>query len=253
MNEKKLRDRLAGRAAGHALCCLVETDSTNLQAKARGLRGGDWIVTADTQTAGRGRLGRSFAAEPGGLYLSLTCRPRLPAKDAACLTALTGLAVSEAIHTVTGVRPEIKWPNDLLLGGRKLCGILVEAVHSGGAYFIVAGIGVNLTNPLPPELQKTAVRLAEFTAPPEPERLAAEVAAGCLEVCARAAVERPALMRQYAARCVTLGRRVCAVSDGQRIEGEAVDVDGSGALLVRLDSGETVPIFYGEATLRAEI
>ena len=250
MNEEVLRAYLTGRAAGYGLCCLPETDSTNLQAKALGLAGGDWIVTADAQNAGRGRLGRQFSSGLGGMYLSLTCRPTLPAREAACLAALTGLAVSDAIRTVTGLRTDIKWPNDLLYQGRKLCGILTEAVHGAGAYFIVAGIGVNLTNELPPELRETAVTLAELTAPPAPERLAAEVAAQCLDIYAQAGTDRHGLMRRYAARCVTIGRQVCAHSRGQAIQGLAVDVDDDASLLIRLDSGELVPVFSGEATLR---
>ena len=119
--------------------------STNDVARERARAGGpEWtVVLADRQTGGRGRQGRSWASPPGGLYLSLVLRPRTDA--VALLPLAAGVAVAE-VATEHGVRAELKWPNDVLVHGRKLAGILAEASSStGGVEWVVLGIGMNVT------------------------------------------------------------------------------------------------------------
>jgi BirA family biotin operon repressor/biotin-[acetyl-CoA-carboxylase] ligase len=135
--------------------------STNDEAERLAAAGAEegTTVVADTQTAGRGRLGRSWFSAPGsGLYLSIVFRPPAPrgaaASPASLLTLTLGLAVAEALRAATGADVVIKWPNDLLLGGRKLGGILAEAFDLGSVGFhVVAGIGINLAGTtFPPEI-----------------------------------------------------------------------------------------------------
>jgi len=128
---------------------LPETDSTNLEARrliARGERGPKWII-AGRQTAGRGRLERAWVSPPGNLYTSLILRPGRPLRDAACLSLLSGLAVHQ---TLAGFLPdigvELKWPNDVLAGGAKIAGILLESEGDPQDPTLIIGIGINVAD-----------------------------------------------------------------------------------------------------------
>lgn len=146
---------------------LEETDSTNSVALDMGKKGVQTgaLVIAEMQTKGRGRLGRAWLSPPGaGLYFSIILRPRLQPADMPKITLCAGLAVCKAVETLTGLSPKIKWPNDLLLDGRKFGGILMETAAMGGAKTMLAalGIGINVTTPLDsfqPELRQKATSL----------------------------------------------------------------------------------------------
>ena len=145
-----------------------ETDSTNRRLSelaAQGAPAGT-VVIADSQTAGRGRLGRSFSSPPGrGIYLSYLARPQGGIEAAGELTARTAVAVRRAVSEVCAVAPGIKWVNDLVLGGRKICGILAETSGGTGGGIIV-GIGINVCGAaadFPPELRQTVSTVEEQT------------------------------------------------------------------------------------------
>ena len=143
-------------------------DSTNDLAKELAAQGAPegTVVVAETQTGGRGRLGREWNSPPGvGLYVSLVLRPMLPPMELPQITLTTAVAVVRAVRRVTGVAPGIKWPNDLLLNGKKLGGILTEMeTESDRIRHVVVGLGLNVNNPaFPPELAATATSLALAT------------------------------------------------------------------------------------------
>ena len=145
------------------LSCLESVDSTNAYCKRLAAQGAPegTLVIANAQTGGRGRMGRSFYSPPGlGVYMSLLLRPDAPADCVQSLTAFTAVAVCRAIEDTAELSPEIKWVNDILLDGKKLCGILCEsAVGAGGVEYAVVGIGLNVitrTEDFPPELRDTA-------------------------------------------------------------------------------------------------
>jgi BirA family biotin operon repressor/biotin-[acetyl-CoA-carboxylase] ligase len=191
----------------------------------------EWtLVAAGHQTGGRGRLGRSWLDEPGrALTFSLLLRPGLPIERGGLISLLAGVAVAEACGEAGEPRAACKWPNDVLVDGRKVAGILAESRASGDRLeHVVLGIGVNLGS-----------------APAGVER-AGSVDAGAEDLLAaflrafagRYAPADPAFGRAvvgaYRGRCATIGRRVRATTtDGAVIEGRAVDVDDDGALLVR--------------------
>jgi BirA family biotin operon repressor/biotin-[acetyl-CoA-carboxylase] ligase len=127
------------------------------------------IVVAAEQTAGRGSRGRSWHSPRGGLWLSLLLRPAAAGSE--LLGIRTGLAVAEALETLRpGLRVELKWPNDLLLGDRKLGGVLCEARWVGGVpAWVAIGIGINVTNPIPAELRGVAVALSEVVPEATPD------------------------------------------------------------------------------------
>ena len=157
---------------GHDLIVLPETDSTNTAIKQHyaATKGEGFTFIAERQTAGRGRLGRCFHSSSGlGLYLSVLLRPKMPLEHLNFLTIAAAVAVCQTIETCCGLCPQIKWVNDVLLDGRKICGILTEASiegETGCIDYAIVGIGVNFRldrESLPPDVQAGAGALADFT------------------------------------------------------------------------------------------
>jgi BirA family biotin operon repressor/biotin-[acetyl-CoA-carboxylase] ligase len=141
-----LRDGLYTRVVGNRIAYFRHLSSTMDEAVRRaqeGVKEGA-VILAEEQTAGRGRFGRAWVSQPGNLYLSIVLRPSLQALQ--YLSLLSGVAVLRAIRKTTGLEPTIKWPNDLRLGSRKVCGILVEnAVQDNSVQYAIVGIGINVS------------------------------------------------------------------------------------------------------------
>lgn len=243
---------MSGARDFYRITTVDETDSTNRQVRewaARG-EGEGAVLIARAQTAGRGRMGRSFYSPAGtGLYLSVLLRPGLAAADASLLTTAAAVAGCRAIEAVTAKRPAIKWVNDLLLNGKKIAGILAEGVW--GAYAVL-GVGVNLCTPaggFPPELEPIAGALYGEGPVREDER--SGLAARFLEEFYTLYTRLPdtAFLKEYRARCITLGSRVLVPANAP-YEAVAEDIDDAGALILRLDSGETRRLLAGEVSLR---
>jgi BirA family transcriptional regulator, biotin operon repressor / biotin---[acetyl-CoA-carboxylase] ligase len=159
-----LRKRLKGNLFGKRVFHFFKTDSTNRVAMELGYAGEPegTVVLAEEQTAGRGRAGRSWHSERGtGLYFTLLLRPKLAPAQAPLLTMLAGLSAHAAIQGQTGLVPELKWPNDLLLNGKKLGGILTEMhAEPSAVRFVIVGIGINVNQEkFPPELAPMATSL----------------------------------------------------------------------------------------------
>ena len=233
---------------------LDTVDSTNNYLKTKGAAGAPQgtVAVADCQTGGRGRLGRSFDSAPGsGIYLSVLLRPACRPQALMTLTAQAAVAVRRAIRTVTGAEAGIKWVNDLVLGDRKICGILTELsleAESGLVSYAVVGVGVNCNRPaesFPPELRQTAGSILSQTGrQTERSRLAAEMI--------RALSRLPELdwREEYRAACVNLGKEIQILAPGQPPRtGVAMDVGPSAELIVRTESGlESVQ--SGEVSVR---
>ncbi len=223
--------------------CYGEIDSTNTFAKAWAYEGAPHgaAVLADHQLAGRGRLGRSYYSPPGGLYMSVILDTGgIPP---GMVTTLAAVSVLRSVKAVSGQTLRIKWVNDLLLEGRKVCGILAESLSmQRQPSRVVLGIGINTVSvAFPPEIEDTAGTLAREGVDLDREWLAAailnDLTAG-LALC-------PGHLDDYRANCVTLGREVRFSYDGRLRTGRAKDVDTAGALLVdtaegslRLEAGE---------------
>ena len=223
--------------------CYSHIDSTNAAAKAWALEGAPHgaAVLADHQYAGHGRMGHSYFSPPGGLYMSVI----LDAGDlpSGMVTTLAAVSVLRSVQALSGQMLKIKWVNDLLLEGRKVCGILAESLSLQRQLSrVVLGIGINTVSvAFPPEIADTAGTLARDGENLDREWLAAAIISGLmagLTLC-------PQHLDDYRAHCVTLGREVQFTHDGQPRTGIARDVDMSGALLVdtvqgslRLEAGE---------------
>lgn len=208
-----------------------ETASTNDDAHALAEAGAPHgaAVLAKRQTRGRGRAGRAFSSPEGGMYLSVVLRPAFPPAQWSLLPLAAGLAVVEELRA-RGYDAGLKWPNDVMLGGRKAGGVLVES-RWGAAPHAVVGVGLNLREAPVPEATALA---GHGDSPPGPRELAEALVArlvGRVDAWAR---EGPAgVVAGVRAACVTLGREV----EWEKGEGVAVDVAEDGALVVRVAGG----------------
>jgi BirA family biotin operon repressor/biotin-[acetyl-CoA-carboxylase] ligase len=231
---------------------LTETASTNDVAREQGRKGAraGFVVAASRQTAGRGRQGRTWESPPDkGLYVSVLLRPDLPMSESGKLTILASVAAVDAIEAVAGLRPEIKWPNDLVLGGRKLAGLLIETEPKGHRLdFAVVGVGVNVRqvrDDFSPEVRSlaTSLHLATGQLYRRADLLVALLDALAVRLGQPFAAVREAWV---AAGSVTLGQQVTLTTLRGRKHGQALGLDESGALLLRGDSGEVEAITAGD-------
>jgi BirA family transcriptional regulator, biotin operon repressor / biotin---[acetyl-CoA-carboxylase] ligase len=219
--------------------CHEEADSTNAEALRLASAGAPagTIVVADTQTAGRGRLGRSWWSEPGtALLASWLLRPALEPERLPLLSLLAGVAAARAASAAGGITVGLKWPNDLVVGGRKLGGILSESDGKGA---VVVGLGLNVRQTeFPDDLVSSATSIVEAggRAPSRAWVLAATLSSF------GARMDAPeGALDDYRAMCVSLGRVVrVELSSGDAIEGTATDVTPSGALVVEGATGARI-------------
>ncbi|MEM1691470.1 MAG: biotin--[acetyl-CoA-carboxylase] ligase [Thermofilaceae archaeon] len=229
------------------LCYLESCSSTQevAAALAEAGAGEGTVVVAEEQTAGRGRLGRSWVSPRGGLWFTVLLRPEsLRLSHLLSLTA--GVAVARSLRELFGVDAGLKWPNDVLVEGRKVAGILVEgSVEADRIRYALLGVGINVNNDLPPELRGSASSLKEFTGRPLPrvplllkvlkelDRAYSSLRSGAVE----------SVLGEWRRLSVTLGKRVKVLSSDGVFEGVALDIDEWGGLLVESrDGGQRV--FY---------
>ena len=231
---------------------LSAATSTNDLLKERARAGApEWtVVTADVQTAGRGRQGRAWQSEAGNLHLSVLLRPRGPAEAWGLLPLLAGLATAEAL-AASGVDARLKWPNDVQVGGRKIAGVLVESASSGGALeSAVVGIGVNVASVpagLDAETRAATTCLAECGLAVDALDVAAAVLARIRVWYHRVAAGDGGLVAAWRARALPWwGRRVEAQGAHGTVSGRALDVDEGGALVLLLDDGTRLPVHSGD-------
>jgi BirA family biotin operon repressor/biotin-[acetyl-CoA-carboxylase] ligase len=227
--------------------------STNDLAKELGAQGAPegTLVVAETQTRGRGRLGRQWDSPPGGgLYVSLLLRPALPPTQISQITLTAAVAVARALGRAAGITPGIKWPNDVLLEAKKVGGILTEMeTEADQIRFLVVGLGLNVNNPeFPAELQDLATSLARVTGHTFSRR---NILRAWLEEFEDLyeqflAFEFAGILAEWKAYTVTLGRAVTVRQGLREISGLALDVAPDGALLLQTGAGEIVRISSGE-------
>jgi len=255
--EKLSRERLLALTGldPARLTLLEETGSTNDVAKtlARAGAAHGTAVLAERQSAGRGRIGRSFLSPEGGLYLSVILRPDAGPEELMPLTVLLAAAALGPVEQA-GIRVGVKWTNDLVVGGRKLAGILTEPAFTpkGRVDYVVCGIGVNCcadAESFPPEIRQMATSLLAETGK-EPDRTA--LAGGLIRAFTEACLpeRRETLLGSYRKACVTLGRTVRVVRGEESFLARAETVDDDGALWVLDETGIRQKIFSGEVSVR---
>jgi BirA family biotin operon repressor/biotin-[acetyl-CoA-carboxylase] ligase len=233
---------LKNRIIGRELFCYGEVDSTNDVAHRLGESGTKegTCVFAEHQKKGRGRLGRSWEAPKSkNVLLSVLLRPLLPPTEVPRLTLAVSIAVARTIERETGVRPGIKWPNDVLIGEKKVCGILTEmSAEVDRVKYVVIGIGVN-ANTVAKDLPDGATSLREVTGknihrPAFARTLLVELET---EYTRLKEGRYEAIAKEWEEYTVTSGRRVTATISGRKIQGQAVGIDLDGALWIRRDNG----------------
>lgn len=243
---------------GQTLRFYQRIDSTNLEAKRLadgGLPNGT-VVVSDCQESGRGRLGRIWTSPAGcGLWMSMILKPSFAASQASMVTLVTAMAVMEAIEETAGVSVQIKWPNDLVVQGKKVCGILTEmSMEEGRISFIVPGIGINVNNDsFPEELGGKAVSLTMLTGKKINRARLAGAVCRCFETyyeeflnCGNLAGMKDA----YNERLVNRGKQV-VISDGARsFTCISEGINEMGALLVQREDGTKEAISSGEVSVR---
>jgi BirA family transcriptional regulator, biotin operon repressor / biotin---[acetyl-CoA-carboxylase] ligase len=251
--QEGLGTSVLGRKAYH----FAELDSTNHKARqlAQGGEPEGTVVLAEVQTGGRGRLGRQWNSPAGGIWLSVILRPKLAPFEVQLLTLVTAVAVVEATWDVCGIRPGIKWPNDLMLQERKMAGILTEvSAEIERVNFLILGIGVNAnitSDSFPGPLQKTATSLLEQGGHAVDRvawvrRFLERMEKYYLQAIAG---EFEQVLSRWRTYSVTLGREVSVQVSGRTVLGTALDIDNSGALIVKTGTG-TEKFLAGEVTLR---
>ena len=207
------------------------------------------VVAADRQTAGRGRLQRAWVSEAGGIYLTVVLRPLLPPQLGYRVNFAVSAVLARVLRRRYDVDARVKWPNDILLDGRKVCGLLAEMeAEADLVRFVNVGLGINANND-PPATETGAVSLRRVLGRTVSRRnltadflaaLEARLAGGDL-------ADAVAEWRRYA---ITLDRRVRVVTTRETIEGRAVDVDDSGALIVEQADGTRREVIYGDCFLK---
>ncbi len=245
ITSEKIRKNLTARVVGSEIFCYDKLASTNIEAKENASFPEGSVFVAEEQTAGRGRLSRSWSSEAGaGIYMSILLKPSIAAEQVSCITLICGLAVCRALGNAG-----IKWPNDVVIGGKKVCGILTERLTGGE---IIAGVGVNVNNSkFPEELADIATSLyieegkrrdrnmllAKILN--ELDSLYAEFLAGGFS----------AVREEYIKNCVTLGKRVRIITPAGEYEAEAVSIAENGGLVI-MRGGKTEVITSGEVSVR---
>ena len=211
-------------------------------------------LSAKKQTSGRGRLGRSFFSPSGGLYFSVSYPLMGDEKNISCLTLLAGLAVHDALKSLYGCDTVIKWPNDIYLNGRKLCGILCELVSSNGKLTAVAGIGVNISlekEDIPEELKNimTSLSIEGFQA--EKEALMKRIVEN-LDKYVYTEKQlyniNTATYNKIRTLLRSFDKKVKYTLDGEVKEGFITDITPTGAAVMTTTDNEEIIITYGEVT-----
>jgi BirA family transcriptional regulator, biotin operon repressor / biotin---[acetyl-CoA-carboxylase] ligase len=211
------------------------------------------VIVADEQTAGRGRLGRAWASPRGGVWLSVILSPGLPVDKVAVIGLAAGIAAAQAIRKTTGLLARLKWPNDVLVEGQKVVGVLAEATP--GADWVVVGIGINANiaqDALPVDSGYPVTSLQALLGHLVDRE--ALIRALLRELDQGYAVLRSSgisgVLRRWREMAETLGRPVRVEMAGAAIHGTALDIDEAGALLVRLDDGAVQRVMAGDVRMR---
>lgn len=251
LSPQKITDGLNTSLIGRRVICYPSLPSTQQTARKEAAQGAleGTVIIADEQTAGHGRLGRAWLSPEGSVSLSVVLYPDIAGLP--YLIMIASLAVARSIEAVTGLDALLKWPNDVLVNGRKVAGILIESSMGGKAVdYAVMGIGININVDMSlfPEVAATATSLsAELHS--SVSRLGV-VRRLLLELDDLYKAPRQAIYGEWRSRLTTLGRQVCVVSGGDVQYGRAESVTADGSLMLRLDDGSLTMILAGDVSLR---
>lgn len=256
--QNELESRMSTRWAGHPVSFHSQLDSTNLRAKleAEGGAGQGTLVVADMQTAGRGRRGRSWSSPAGtNVYFTLILKPEYPADKASVITLVMALAVAAAIRETCGAAAEIKWPNDIVVEGKKVCGILTEmSMERDYIQYVVIGVGINVgKQEFSPDMADRAISLRQICG--------RDVSRAALVANTMSAFEAyydkfletmdmSGLLEEYNALLVNRDREVRVLDAKAEFTGISHGINRRGELLVERQDGGLTEVFAGEVSVR---
>lgn len=241
---------------GDTLHWFREVASTNTLAKEMAGQGAPHgtVLIAGSQTAGRGRMGRSFSSAEGkGIYLSVILRPECLAQQLMHLTCAVAVSVCDAVEKSCGVRPSIKWINDLVLGGKKLGGILTElSIDKGAIQYAVVGLGLNCTQKaedFPEEIRDIALSLQSYIGKNvDIPKLTGAIIHELWEMDKHLLSKD--FMAAYKKDCITLGQEISIVRANEISHGKAVGLTADGGLVVQFSNGKEETVQSGEVSIR---
>ncbi|MBQ1992276.1 MAG: biotin--[Clostridia bacterium] len=256
INQNILTENLKTKWLAKKLVYLPDVDSTNQEVKriASDYPHGTAVV-AEYQTTGKGRLGRIWSSPKGtGLWFSILLKPEIAPEQLAGITLACGLGVCKAIRQYTGLNALIKWPNDIIVGNKKICGILTEMkAEADKIIYAVAGIGINVnTAEFDEDIKHKATSLSiEANTAVDRAELFKEIML-CLEKSFDDYFSEPdsAISDEYIKLCATLGRNVAVARGNTTFNGKAVGVEATGDLLVEISDGTVIKVSSGEVTVQ---
>lgn len=232
-------------------------ESTNSEAKLLAVQNAEHgtIVVSEEQTKGRGRFGRDFfSPSDSGIYMSIILKPKLNMENAVLITTAAAVAICDAIEKFTNKVSRIKWVNDIFIGDRKVCGILTEAVtnfESGMMESVIVGIGINVktkNEDFPLELQDTAGSIFNDEDTFIRNQLAAEIINNVLKI--SMTLEDKSFMQIYKERSLILGEQILYKKNNNWYEGQALDIDDFGGLVVYTSDGQKITLNSGEVSIK---
>ena len=260
MTQEELESLLDGRTkwAGQHVVYSDEIDSTNIKAKQLGEEGASHgtLVVADMQTAGRGRRGRGWDSPSGSsIYMSIMLRPKFPPVKAPMLTIVMAYSVARALRTCTGLDVQIKWPNDIVVNGKKICGILTEmSTEIDYINHVVIGVGINVNqDTFPDDIKETASSLKmELGKRIKRSGLIAAVMKNFEKYYEifQETEDLSGLKELYNSMLVNKDREVKVLEPGNEYKAYAIGINQTGELIVRTPDGKEKEIYAGEVSVR---
>jgi BirA family biotin operon repressor/biotin-[acetyl-CoA-carboxylase] ligase len=252
----EVKQGLGTKTIGKEILQFAEVASTNTLAMELAQKGAadGTVIIAETQTGGKGRLGRSWTSPRGNLYVSVVLRPAVPISKAPLITLMGAVAVAAGVRRHCGVPAGIKWPNDILLSGKKVSGLLTEmSAEPDRIRHIVLGIGVNVnmdSKALQPDVRKMSTTLAAAVGKPVDRTALLRTLLAELDLWYRRFLQNDGeVLAAWKELNVTLGHRVTVSGGGATLEGLARGVDAEGRLILKLDDGTLRQVAAGDVTI----
>lgn len=258
LNSEELRYNLNTTIIGTKIINFKQVDSTNQQAKKLALEGAEngTVIIAEEQTAGKGRRGKAWISPPStGIWMSIILRPSVMPENASMLTLVAGLAVCKAVREITNLEASIKWPNDIVVNGKKICGLLTE-MNSEIDFinFVVIGIGINVNvEEFPEELDNIATSLIIEGGQSYKRKKIVKRTLEIFEDYYKKYLETEDLtkiIQEYNEHCINIGRKVRVTGRKQDITGEVKRVTNRGELIVTNQQGKDIVVTSGEVSVR---
>ena len=258
LRREEITEELLTKWVGREVVILEETGSTNEEARKLAFAGypHGTLVIADSQTGGKGRRGRSWHTPKGSsIAMSLILKPKLEAEYASMLTLVQAMAVAKAIEENCGLKAQIKWPNDILVNEKKVCGILTEMNMEGSKISsIIVGTGINVNQDcFPEEISEIATSLKKESGKVQSRenliKRICELFEEYFEIF-MASKDLSGIVEEYNLRLISAGRMVKVLDPKEEFTGEACGINALGEFLVKKESGEVVKVYAGEVSVR---